>query len=228
MHEHAREVAERYAKRHRGAGRLLRELVDVVDVVLEDLDAARHVAVEQERLGEPERVVLRERPGLQRHRQAFAAAQKFERLERELAEEAFELRDAGAERELVAVLFLQLQPDVDLVRLVRGLLDVDVSRLAVLERLEVPELVEQLDARLERLGVEDAVFHQAHLAPDDGVVRGRVADERDAVDEVLLPFLQPQRHVDDRRPAGRRRERLRGLRLGRIRIVAELVVRESP
>ena len=43
------------------------------------------------------RVVLRARPGLQRHRQALAAAEEVRRLERELAEEALELRDAGAE-----------------------------------------------------------------------------------------------------------------------------------
>ena len=38
----------------------------------------------------------------------------------------FELRDAGAEGELVAVLLLELQLDVDLVVCARRLLDVDV------------------------------------------------------------------------------------------------------
>ena len=73
--------------------------------------------------------------------------------------------------------------DVDLRRLVRHL--VDVGALALFERLEVPELVDALDAVLQRFGVEHAVFDQAHLAADDRVVRRRVAEERDAVDEVL-------------------------------------------
>ena len=136
----------------RRARRLLRELADVADVGLEQVEAAGDVAVEEERLGEGERVVLRARAGLQRERQAFAAAQEVRGLERQLAEEAFELRDAGAEGQRIAVLLLELQPDVDLVRLVRRLLDVDV--LAALERLEVAELIEPLDAVLERLGIE--------------------------------------------------------------------------
>ena len=69
---------------------------------------------------------------------------------------------------------------------VRRLLDVDV--LAALERLEVAELIQPLDAELQRFGVEHAVFDQPQLAPDDVVARRRVAGEDDAVDEVLLPL----------------------------------------
>ena len=103
------------------ARRSLRELADVPDVAPEDVDAAGDVAVEEERLGEGELVVLRARAALQRQRQALAASEEVGRLERELAEEALELRDAGAEVDLVAVLLLELDLDVDLVLGVRRL-----------------------------------------------------------------------------------------------------------
>ena len=118
--------AEREAERQVAAGRLLRELADVADVPLVDVDAAGDVAVEQERLGERQLVVLGARPALQRQGEALAAAEEVRGLERQLAEEPLELRDAGAEGELVAVLLFELQRDVDLVLLVRRLLDVDV------------------------------------------------------------------------------------------------------
>ena len=55
----------------------------------------------------------------------LAAAEEVRGLERQLPEEAVELRHAGAERQLVAVLLLELQRDVDLVVDARRLLDVD-------------------------------------------------------------------------------------------------------
>ena len=79
---------------------------------------------------------------------------------------------------------------------VRRLLDADGLAF---ERLEVAELVEAPDAVLQRFGVEDAGLDQPDLAADDVVARRGVADERDAVDEVLLPFVDPHRDVDDRR-----------------------------
>src|SRR5207244_13613858 len=110
-----------------------------------------------------------------RQREAFAAAEEVRGLERELAEEAFELRHAGAEGELIAVLLFELQLEIDFVLLARRLLDVDV--LAALERLEVAELIETLDAVLQRLDVERAFLDEQHLAADHVVVRRRVADE---------------------------------------------------
>ena len=107
----------------------LRELVDVPQRALVDVDAAGDVAIEQERLGERDLVVLGARARLQRQRQRFAAAEEVRGLERQLAEEAFELRHAGAERQLVAVLLFQLQRDVDLVLLAGRLLDVDALAL---------------------------------------------------------------------------------------------------
>src|SRR5699024_10711892 len=100
------------------------------------------------------------------------------RLERELAEEPVELRHAGAEGQLVAVLLLELQDHVDLVVRVGGLLD--LNRLPF-ERLEVPELVEAADAELQRLRVEHARLQEPQLATDDVVPRRGVADEGDAV-----------------------------------------------
>src|SRR4029077_6257387 len=111
------------------------------------------------------------------------APEEVRRLEGQLTEEPLELRDAGTERELVAVLLLELHPHVHLALGARQLLDGDVLGRA-LDRLEVAELVEAPDAVLERLAVEDAVLVEPHLAPDHVVARGRVADERDAVDEV--------------------------------------------
>src|SRR6202035_4657547 len=144
---------------------------DVSDVLLEQVDAARDVAVEEERLGEPDRIILRARSGLDRHREAFAAPHEVRRLEGQLSEHAFELGHAGAEGELIAILLFELELDINLVWLGRRLLNVDLSGLP-LERLEVAELVEPFDAELQRLGVEDAVFEQADFAPDDVVVRG--------------------------------------------------------
>ena len=57
-----------------------------------------------------ERVVLRALAALQRHGEALAAAEEVGRLERQLAEEPLELRDAGAEGQLVAVLLFELHP----------------------------------------------------------------------------------------------------------------------
>ncbi len=225
--EQPREAAEGIPEPDHAARRALRELADVPHVVPVQIDAAGDVAVEQERLGEGQRVVLRAGAGRQRHREALAPAEEVARLERRLAEEALELGDAGAEADLVAVLLFQLHLDVDLVGDARRLVDGDV--LAVLERLEVAELIEPLDAELQRFGVEHAVFEEPHLAADDVVVRRRVADERDAVDEVLLPFDEPHRHVDDRRPGwrGDGLERLRRGRFGGVGLVAELVVGEA-
>ena len=73
-------------------------------------------------------VVLRAVALLRRHAEGLAAAEEVRRLERQLPEEAVVLRDAGAERDLVAVLLLELQLDVDLVLGVRRLLDVDRLR----------------------------------------------------------------------------------------------------
>src|SRR5690606_26028607 len=117
-------------------------------------------SLEQVRLGERDLVVLRLRALLQRHADRLTAAQEVRRLERELPEEAVELRHAGAEGELVAVLLLEPQRDVDLVVGARRLHDVHLAFLA-LERLEVAELVEPADAFLERLRVEQAAFGHA-------------------------------------------------------------------
>ncbi len=118
VQEHAREAGQREARREHAADGALRELADVADVA-GGRGSTPPVMLRSNRNGsvKPTVVVLRARPGLQRHRQALAAPQKVRRLERQLAEEALELRDAGAEAELVAVLLLELQPDVDLVRL---------------------------------------------------------------------------------------------------------------
>jgi len=97
VREHPRPGAEREPERQHRAGRFLRELADVADVRLENLRAARDVAIEEERLGERQRVVLRARAALDRHQQALAASEEVRRLERQLTEHAFELRHAGAE-----------------------------------------------------------------------------------------------------------------------------------
>ena len=88
--------------------------LDVLDLLVEDVDAGGDRPIEEERLGEPDLVVLRAVALLRRHAEGLAAAEEVRRLERELPEEALVLRDAGAERDLVAVLLLELQPDVDL------------------------------------------------------------------------------------------------------------------
>src|SRR6185436_19652420 len=114
------------------------------------------VAVEEKRLGETQAVVLRARSRLDRDREALTAPEEVRGLERQLAEKALVLRHAGAERQLVAVLLLELQPHVHPRVLAVRLVDRHVLRRAF-ERLEVAELIEPPDAVLQRLAVEDAV-----------------------------------------------------------------------
>ncbi len=228
-HEGAREAGQAEPGQDVAARRLLRERADVVDRPVEDVDAAGDRAVEQVRLAERQLVVLVALAGQHRQRQRFALAEEIRRLEGELGEGALELRHAGAERQLVAVLLLELQGDVDLVLLARRLVDLDV--LVALERLEVAELIEVLDALLERLGVEDAALDQLHLAADHVVVRGAVAEEGDAVDEVLLALLHVHRHVDDGRAGlalghGRGGGALRLFHVARLGVLGEVAERE--
>lgn len=63
--EHAREAGQRETGSNVAAGRFLRELVDVAQRALVDVHAAGDVAIEQERLGEGDLVVLGARAGLQ-------------------------------------------------------------------------------------------------------------------------------------------------------------------
>ena len=65
--EHPAEVGHREPEHHVPADRFLRELADVLDRALVDVDAAGDVAVEEERLGEGELIVFGARAGLQRH-----------------------------------------------------------------------------------------------------------------------------------------------------------------
>ena len=125
--EHAAEVGDREPEHQVAAGRLLRVVADVLQRALVDVEAAGDVAVEQERLGERQLIVLRAIAGLHRDRQALAAAEEVRGLERQLAEEALVLRDAGAERQLVAVLLLELQRDVDVVLACRCVLSTFMS-----------------------------------------------------------------------------------------------------
>src|SRR4051812_1252119 len=190
---------------------------EVLDFLVEDVDAGGDRPVEQERLGEAHLVVLRAIALLQRDAEGFAAPHEIRRLERELPEEPFVLRDARAERDLVAVLLFELQLDVDLVLGVRRLLNVNRLTLQV---LEVAELIQPPDAVLQRFGVEDVAFEQPDLSSNDVVARCRVADECNAMDEVLLAFLHPHGDVDDRLRigfGGRLRRRGRGRWPGRSR-----------
>ena len=140
------------------------------------------------------------------------------------------LRDARPERELVAILFLELEGHVDHVRLARRLVDLHVLFVAF-KRLEVPELIQPADAVFQRLTVERIVLDECtELPPNHVVARRRVAGEDDAVDEELLAFSNADRDVHVGRlgllrplvGAGRHGERLghqriqRRLRTGRI------------
>ncbi len=168
----------------------------VVDLSRIDAAAGGHRPAKDERLAERQLVVGRSGPALQRHGHAFAASEEIRRRVGKVQEQPFVLRGAGAEGQLVPVLLLDLDPHVDL-RVVAGR-PLDRDRLLV-ERLEVAELIDPPDAVLERLRIEDAALDQAHLAADDVVARLAVADEGDAIDEVLLPFGHLDGHVDGRR-----------------------------
>ena len=193
--EHPRKVHHLEAIDDIAADRVLRVDVDVLVLALVDVDAERHRPVEQERLAERDLIVLRAAPLLGLDRERLAAAEEVRRLERQLTEEAFELRHAGAKRQLIAVLLLERQLEVDLVVCSRCLLDADCIPF---QRFEVTELIETPDGVLQRLSVEHARFEQPDLTPNDVIARRRIANERNAIDEVLLAFLEAHRHVDDR------------------------------
>src|SRR5207244_1612301 len=108
----------------RAALSALRKLADVAGVAPVDVDASGHVSIEEERFRETDRVVLSAGAGRQGDREAFAAAEEIRRLKGRLSEESLEFRYTGAERDLVAVLFLELQADVDFVRFAGGLFHV--------------------------------------------------------------------------------------------------------
>ena len=109
------------------ARRFLRVGVLIAQLALEQMSTPAVIG-RSNRYGsaEGELVVLGERARHDRERRALAAAEEVRCLERELSEEAFELRDAGAEGQLVPVLLLELQRDVDLVLLAGDLLDLRV------------------------------------------------------------------------------------------------------
>src|SRR5262249_30463317 len=140
---------------------------------------------------------LRARSTLSRHGETFATAEEIRRLERQLSEDAFELRYAGAKRQLVAILLFQLHLDVDLVVDVLNLVDGDVLAGAF-ERLEIPKLVQALDAVFQCLGVEDVPLIQPQLTPNDVVVRRGVAGKDDPIDGVPRALSNLQRDVNVR------------------------------
>ena len=65
------------------------------------------------------------------------------------------------------------------------------------------KLVQPLDAVFQRFRIEHVALDEPDLAADDVIPRRRIANERDAIDEILLAFLEPQRDIHDGR-AGRR------------------------
>src|SRR5690606_2670248 len=79
------------------------------------------------------------------------------------------------------------QGDVDLVLFTRRLLHPHI--VIAFERFEVAELIDAADAVLQPFGIEDAGFVDAQVATDDRIAGRRVADDRNAVDEVLRAFL---------------------------------------
>jgi len=120
-----------------------------------------------------------------------------------------------------ALTILQVQPQIDSVVFTWRFLDVDAF-----DWLEVAELIQSLDAVLERFGIEDAALDETDLTPNHAFLSRRASGEREAIDEKLHPFSQPHRDVDDRR---RRRglglQGVGGVRFGGRRTVAKPEVR---
>ena len=84
--------------------------------------------------------------------------QEIARLERELAEELVDLRVAGAELDLVPRGLLAFERQIDLALL---LVDAEVGLLG---DLEVAELLQLLEASLDRLHVHDSSLVEGELA----------------------------------------------------------------
>src|SRR5262249_62354892 len=92
----------------------------VRDLAFEDVEARRDGPVEQVGLGDRELVVLRALPGLGRELEGLARAQEVRGREGGVDERALEAAHPAPERELVAVLLLDLERDVELVLALRA------------------------------------------------------------------------------------------------------------
>ena len=163
----------------------------VVDPAGVQLGARADGAVEDVGLQERDLVVAGARTGLGGQAQRLAQAQEVGGLEAAVEERPLQPRDAPAQRELVAVLLLELEGDVDL--LVVPAAGAQLRR--PFQRLEVAELVQPADGQLQGLGVEDAALVQVDLAANDLVPRAVVADEADAPHGVPPLLLHGQGDV---------------------------------
>src|ERR1044072_6114258 len=166
----------------------------VVKVAHEELEAGRLRAVEQPGHVVRHLVDVAHLAGLDRHPEVLAAAEEVLRLHRELAEEAVELAPAAAEEQLGAVRLLAVDGEVD--RLALAVRRVELDRVVLVD-LEVGQLVELVDAVLERPHVHDQPFLQAELAAQHLVAGAVVALELDAADLELVALEDLHLHVGD-------------------------------
>src|SRR6185503_5949282 len=108
--------------------------------------------------------------------------------------EAVELAPAAAEEQLGAVRLLAVDGEIDRLPLAVG--GVELDRVVLLD-LEVGELVELVDAVLERPHVHDQPFLEAELAAQHLVAGAVVALELDAADLELVALEDLHLHVGD-------------------------------
>ena len=159
-HRPAVEEAEALAEESVAA---LSPLVDVqvADVVAVEGRSDRLVAVHEPGDRVREVVVVGDLPDLRGQAQRLAPPQEIPRLKGELPEEAVQGRVSRAELDLVSRGLRALEGQIDL------LLGRAHPELGLLVDLEVAELLELLEALLDRLHVHHVAFVQGELPPDD-------------------------------------------------------------
>ncbi len=181
---HPQLLGQREAEAHAAAGTTAVEarLAALVDLLVEQVEAGREVAVEEARLGEAE-VDLQalERAG-QLQAQELAVAHQVALGDAHIADDAFSRRVAGAEGQLARRLLDQFHVENDAILGAAG----TALHFHALEQAEVGQALLGLVDHHRIVGI--ALGH-LELAPDDVVLGARVAGDVDALDVDARAFF---------------------------------------
>ena len=172
----------------RGSSRPFLVDVQVVDVAAEERDPHGLVPVHEPWNGVGEVVVIGDPADLRGRPDDLAAPQEVSGLERKLPEEAVERGITGAELDLVLA---RLGPLDDHVHLFVSGADREIR---LLRDLEVAELLQLLQALLDRLHVHHCALVQGELPPDHLVAGRGVSLDLEPAEIELVPLVQL--HVD--------------------------------
>ena len=155
----------------------------------EDVEAGRHVPVEEVRLGEAEVDIGAQ--GTERHAQAnfLSLTEEIALLQRDVADDARRRRVARTEGDIAGALLDDLDLEVRLVG--RG-----TGRRRNVGLLEEAKCTQPLLAAANLRRTEGIAFGQSEFAPDDLVQGTDVAGNVDTLDVDARPFLNFEGHID--------------------------------